>query len=174
MKIPLTSVTSYSYTNSLFQITRIIGIFPSSSDASAHFHIETPSMYSARAHLRAPMTRKSCAVGMRNAAQHKLIFEPREARERAIANMVRAKRRYPVWFREVPKTKRSKMAGTAGKLGSSRLVRSSSRQKSREYRDSSDSDDDEAFDGEKLKTRLMSMWNNMRHGGLKGCKSKLC
>lgn len=88
--------------------------------------------------------------------------------------MVRAKRRYPVWFREVPKTKRSKMAGTAGKLGSSRLVRSSSRQKSREYRDSSDSDDDEAFDGEKLKTRLMSMWNNMRHGGLKGCKSKLC
>ena len=172
MKIPLTSVTSYSYTNSLFEITRIIGIFPSSSDASAHFHIETPSMYSARAHLCALMTRKSCAVGMRNAAQ--LIFEPRETRERAIANMVRAKWRYPVWFREVPKTKRSKMAGTAGKLGSSRLVRSSSRQKSREYRDSSDSDDDEPFDGEKLKTRLMSMWNNMRHGGLKVCKSKLC
>ena len=67
--------------------------------------------------------------------------------------------------------KRSKMAGTAGKLGSSRLVRSSSRQKSREYRESSDSDDDELFDGEKLKTRLMSMWNNMRHGGLKGFKT---
>ena len=61
MKIPLTSVTSYSYTNSLFEITRIIGIFPSSSDASAHFHIETPSMYSARAHLCALMTRKSLA-----------------------------------------------------------------------------------------------------------------
>ena len=83
--------------------------------------------------------------------------------------MVRAKWCYPVWFREVPKTKLSKMAGTAGNLGSSRLARSSSRQKSREYRDSSDSDDDELFDGEKLKTRLMSMWNNMRHGGLKGC-----
>ena len=67
--------------------------------------------------------------------------------------------------------KRSKMAGAVGKLGSSRLVRSSSGQKSREYRESSDSDDDELFDGEKLKTRLMSMWNNMRHGGLKGCKT---
>ena len=87
--------------------------------------------------------------------------------------MVRAKWRYPVWFREVPKTKRSKMAGTVGKLGSSRLVRSSSSQKSRECRDSSDSDDDESFDGEKLKTRLMSMWNNMRHGGLKGCKTNV-
>ena len=31
-------------------------------------------------------------------------------------------------------------------------------------KDSSDSDDDELFDGEKLKTKLMSMWNNMRHG----------
>ena len=38
------------------------------------------------------------------------------------------------------------------------------RQKSREYKDYSDSDDDELFDGEKLKTRLMSMWNNVRHG----------
>jgi len=69
---------------------------------------------------------------------------------------------------EVPRSyqnKRSNMAGTAGNLGSSRLVRSSSeRQKAREYRESSDSDDDELFDGDKLKTRLMSMWNNVRHG----------
>ena len=28
---------------SLFQITRILSVFPSSSDASTHFHIETPS-----------------------------------------------------------------------------------------------------------------------------------
>lgn len=58
------------------------------------------------------------------------------------------------------------MAGTAGygMWGSSRFVRSTSRQKSKESKEESDSDDDELFDGEKLKTRLMSMWNNMRHG----------
>lgn len=57
------------------------------------------------------------------------------------------------------------MAGSAGSLGSGLLnIQSASRQKSREMKDSSDSDDDELFDGEKLKTKLMSMWNNMRHG----------
>ncbi|CAH3129670.1 unnamed protein product [Pocillopora meandrina] len=57
------------------------------------------------------------------------------------------------------------MAGSAGSLRSGLLnIQSASRQKSREMKDSSDSDDDELFDGEKLKTKLMSMWNNMRHG----------
>lgn len=57
------------------------------------------------------------------------------------------------------------MAGSAGSLRSGLLnIQSASRQKSRETKDSSDSDDDELFDGEKLKTKLMSMWNNMRHG----------
>ena len=61
------------------------------------------------------------------------------------------------------------MAGTAGygMWGSSRFVRSTSGQKSKELKEESDSDDDELFDGEKLKTRLMSMWNNMRHGQFK-------
>ena len=45
------------------------------------------------------------------------------------------------------------MAGSAGSLGSGLLnIQSASRQKSREMKDSSDSDDDELFDGEKLKT----------------------
>ena len=38
------------------------------------------------------------------------------------------------------------------------------RQKSREARESSDSDDEDLFDSDKIKTRLMSMWNNVRHG----------
>ena len=56
-------------------------------------------------------------------------------------------------------------AGSAGRTGSSSgRFRNTLRQKSRDYKESSDSEDDELFDGEKLKTRLMSMWNNMRHG----------
>jgi len=56
-------------------------------------------------------------------------------------------------------------AGSPGRGGSSSSrFKNTVRQKSRGFKDSSDSEDDELFDGEKLKTRLMSMWNNMRHG----------
>ena len=56
-------------------------------------------------------------------------------------------------------------AGSPGRASSSSgRFRNAMRQKSGEYKDFSDSDDDEIFDGEKLKIRLLSMWNNMRHG----------
>ena len=44
------------------------------------------------------------------------------------------------------------------------LFRINLRQKPKDNKEGSDSDEDDLFDGEKLKTRLMSMWNNMRHG----------
>jgi len=44
------------------------------------------------------------------------------------------------------------------------LFRTNLRQKPKDNKEGSDSDEDDLFDGEKLKTRLMSMWNNMRHG----------
>ena len=53
-------------------------------------------------------------------------------------------------------------AFSGGSLSSS--FRNNIRVKARENNDGIDSDDDELFDGDKFKTRLMSMWNNMRHG----------
>lgn len=44
------------------------------------------------------------------------------------------------------------------------LFRTNLRQKPKDNKEGSDSDEDDLFDGEKLKTRLMSMWNNMRYG----------
>ena len=78
----------------------------------------------------------------------------------------RSQRGYPVRSLEVPEKKKNMAAGSsAGRNSpSSGRFRNNLRQKSREYKESSDSEDDELFDGEKLKTRLMSMWNNMRHG----------
>lgn len=64
-----------------------------------------------------------------------------------------------------PKQTKKMAAGSAGRdTFRSGRYRNSHRQKSREYKEDSDSEDDELFDGEKLKTRLMSMWNNVRHG----------
>lgn len=37
-------------------------------------------------------------------------------------------------------------------------------QKSKDTKESSDSEDEDPFDGEKLKTKLLSVWNNVRYG----------
>ena len=55
-------------------------------------------------------------------------------------------------------------AFSGGGSSTRRSISNNLRLKSRENKDASDSDDDELFDGDKFKTRLMSMWNNMRHG----------
>lgn len=38
------------------------------------------------------------------------------------------------------------------------------RSKSQEDKEGEDSEDEDLFDGEKIKTRLLSAWNNMRYG----------
>lgn len=61
--------------------------------------------------------------------------------------------------------KQTNMAAFSGARSPNfRLFRTNLRQKPKDNKEGSDSDEDDLFDGEKLKTRLMSMWNNMRHG----------
>lgn len=41
------------------------------------------------------------------------------------------------------------------------------RPKSQEDKEGEDSEDEDLFDSEKIKTRLLSAWNNMRYGKMK-------